>query len=158
MYKQFDDCFIDKSLNKALSVALHAHKNQVDKGGELYLFHVLRVARSMKTIEEKIVALLHDVYEDTNLTIEDHCKNNFNESIVKAVDCLTRRENESVKKYYNRIKSNTISINVKIQDLTDNMNLSRLKEVTKKDIQRVKFYKRMRSDLVKYKNNISVEN
>lgn len=134
-------------LEKAILVATYFHSNQVDKGGNPYILHVLSVAMKVKTMKEKIVAILHDILEDTEITKEDLKKLKFSDEIIEAVECLTRQENESYMDFIRRIKTNDLSKSVKIEDLDENMDLRRLDEVTEEDLKRFKKYKKARKIL-----------
>lgn len=113
-------------INKALKIAISAHANQVDKGNQPYIYHPIRVALNCKTTDEKIAALLHDVVEDTPWTFERLGKEGFSKEVVDAVRCLTKKENEEYMDFIKRLADNPIARNVKIQDLTDNMDTTRL--------------------------------
>ncbi len=120
----------------ALEIATKVHKGQVDKAGEDYINHPLRVANSLQNEDEIIVALLHDTIEDTNVTAEYLLNSGFSRKIVDAVLALTRRKDESYDDFIIRCKENEIAKKVKIRDILDNLNLSRLKEITDEDIKR----------------------
>lgn len=135
-------------LIKAYLVARSSHRHQVDKAGAKYIKHPIRVSKSVKSKQAKIVALLHDVVEDTNKTIED-IKRLFGEDIAFHVSCLTKVENESVEDYLKQIKKSPVAIEVKLADLHDNMNLFRLKNVHEKDITRLEKYTKMYYELAK---------
>ena len=120
----------------AYAIALAAHKGQVDKAGNDYINHPLNVASKCKTEKEKIVALLHDVVEDTNVTLED-LKKFFDSDIIEAINLLTHKEEDTYMEYLTRIKNNPIAKNVKIQDLKHNMDLSRIPNPTTKDYERL---------------------
>lgn len=112
--------------NKALEIACKAHLGQVDKGGSLYILHPVRVALHCQTEDEKIVALLHDVVEDATLTFEDLKKEGLNDKMLDALRCLTKIEGEDYMSFIKRIATNCLATKVKIQDLKDNMDVSRL--------------------------------
>ena len=126
-------------LEQAIEIAVKAHKGQVDKGGEPYILHPLRVMINQVDDVRKIVAVLHDVVEDSEGTLHD-LSLIFNKEIIDALDCLTRRKGESYFEYIVRIKTNVIATQVKISDLIDNMNLGRLKEVSAEDMKRRRKY------------------
>lgn len=128
-------------LEKAISIALTAHSGKTDKGGNPYILHPLRVMFAMETTEEKIVAMLHDVIEDSNTTILKLKKDKFSKKILSAVSLLTKRENQSYQDYILAIKKNPIATKVKLIDLKDNMNTKRLKKITLSDKKRLKKYK-----------------
>ncbi|WP_206098672.1 HD domain-containing protein [Paenibacillus silvae] len=126
----------------AISIALEAHKGQLDKGGNPYILHPLAVMNRVETIEEKIVAVLHDVIEDTEVTIEQLRELGFSEEIVKAIGLLTRSEEDSYEQFIEKTTTNRIARNVKIADIQENMNLSRIKNPTEQDYNRLEKYKK----------------
>jgi (p)ppGpp synthase/HD superfamily hydrolase len=136
-------------LKTATLIAIDAHDGQLDKGGKPYIEHVIRVMADQWSEDGKIVAMLHDVLEDSNIcTLEDLTNLGFSNEVVFAVDCLTKKENENYETYIKKIKFNPLAACVKIADLRDNMNLSRLKEITDKDIARCKKYQEAIEDLI----------
>ncbi|MCK6073901.1 HD domain-containing protein [Paenibacillus silvae] len=126
----------------AISIALEAHKGQLDKGGNPYILHPLAVMNRVETIEEKIVAVLHDVIEDTEVTIEQLRELGFSEEIVKAIGLLTRSKEDSYEQFIEKTTTNRIARNVKIADIQENMNLSRIKNPTEQDYNRLEKYKK----------------
>lgn len=128
-------------LNKAILLCCKAHDGQFDKGGMPYYLHPFFVALNVKTIEEKIVALLHDVVEDTNVTFEDLEKMGFSSKIVEAIKAITKN-GESYEEYLCKVKENEIAKKVKMEDIKHNMDLSRLSVITDKDLKRVEKYKK----------------
>ncbi|WP_311696306.1 HD domain-containing protein [Sneathia sanguinegens] len=126
----------------ALKIATEAHKGQVDKAGVPYINHPLTVASLVDTEEEKIVALLHDTIEDTNITEQDLLNYGFSNKIVEAVKLLTHNKNVPYMVYVAKIKDNELARKVKIADLTHNSDLSRLKEITEKDKKRYEKYQK----------------
>ena len=124
---------------QAFELVEELFSNKTDKGGHPYINHLLRVSSNVKGKTAKTVALLHDIIEDTNTTKEDLIEMGFLEEVVEAVDILSRRENETYKDFILRIISsnNPLAINVKIADLEDNMDLTRISNSTQKDIDRV---------------------
>lgn len=129
-------------LDKALWIAFNAHFDQLDKGGRPYILHPMTVALNVNTTDEKIVALLHDVIEDTSVTLDDLRKEGFPDNIIEAVNVLTKRDGEDYESYLHRVKKNHLATTVKIADLKHNSDLSRLKEITDKDRKRAKKYAR----------------
>ena len=127
-------------LEKALVIATKAHEGQKDKAGAPYIFHPIRVSNRCRTEEERIVALLHDVIEDTNVTSSDLLDAGFPPTIVEAVLSITRNEGESYEDFVIRSKQNLIGRQVKIQDLEDNMDITRLRQLTEKDLERLNKY------------------
>ena len=128
-------------LKKAISLAEKAHQGQVDKGGHPYIGHPKRVMGKCETTEEKIVAMLHDVMEDTDYTADDLRKEGFSEEILTALLYLTHREGEGYMEYIERICENPLAVQVKYADLQDNMDLSRIPAPTEKDLARLEKYK-----------------
>ena len=124
----------------ALEIALKAHRNQKDKGGTPYILHPLAVMNRVETINEKIVAVLHDVVEDTEILLEDLRSYGFQEEIINAVDGLTRRVDEPYDEFIDRVKNNSISRIVKLADIQENMDLSRLRDITDEDYKRNEKY------------------
>lgn len=122
----------------ALQIAAAAHKGQKDKGGNDYINHPLRVAELVEGEEEKMVAFLHDVVEDTRVTLEDLKSSGLSQSVIEAVDAITKRQGESYHDYIERLIQNPIALAVKIADIKHNVDLSRIPNPTKKDIQRTK--------------------
>jgi (p)ppGpp synthase/HD superfamily hydrolase len=125
----------------ALSIAIKAHKGQRDKGENPYILHPIAVMNRVKTIEEKIVAVLHDVIEDTEVTLEQLREQGFSEEIIDAIHLLTRSEEDSYEEFIEKTIKNGISRNVKIADIKENMNLARIKEPTENDYKRLEKYR-----------------
>ena len=125
---------------KAEIIARKAHAGQVDKAGEDYFNHPKRVADNFYEDNDIIVALLHDVIEDTDITLEHLKKEGFNDDILTALDAMTKREGESYDLFIERVKDNPIALKVKMADLRDNMDILRLPELTEKDLQRIAKY------------------
>jgi len=123
---------------KAFKAAYKAHKGQRDKGGKPYLLHPLYVALGVKGRDEKITALLHDVIEDSNITIDE--LDFLTAKQKEALLLMTHDKKEPYFDYIKGIKSNPIARAVKISDLKQNSNLKRLKKVTAKDIERREKY------------------
>jgi len=129
-------------LEKAIKIALETHENQVDKGGETYILHPLRLMVQMPTEELQIIAVLHDVVEDSNYTFEYLIKEGFTTEVIEALRALTKQENEQYSDFIQRVKENPLATKVKIADLKDNSNLDRIQNPTEKDLERVKKYKK----------------
>ena len=125
---------------KALKLSFEAHKNQVDKSGMPYVYHPFHVAEQMKTEETVIVALLHDVVEDTDLTLDDIRAQGFPESVVEALALLTHDDAVPYLNYVAAVKKNPIARSVKLADLLHNSDLSRLDKVDEKAEKRIKKY------------------
>ncbi len=127
-------------INEALKIAQKAHKGQKDKGGNDYLLHPVTVALHCDTEKERVVALLHDVIEDSDMSLED--LSIFDKDIIEAVIAITRREDQSREDYIKQVCSNEIARKVKIADLANNMDLSRIENITQKDLDRIERYKK----------------
>lgn len=126
----------------ALQTAMKAHGGQVDKAGRDYIEHPIAVAARVNSPEEKMAAYLHDVVEDTDVTLEDLRSMGFPECVIEAVDCLTKREGVSLADYLYRVKRNEIARVVKLADLDHNSDISRIPEPKEKDYRRVERYHR----------------
>jgi len=127
-------------LEKALRIAVEAHAGQVDKSGKPYIFHPLRVCCRCFTDEEKMVALLHDTIEDTEITAEDLLSEGFPPYIVEAILSISRNEDETYEEFVKRTGLNPLGRAVKLHDLEDNMDISRLEQVTEKVLDRLNKY------------------
>ena len=130
----------NEELNKAYEIASMAHKNQKDKGCTEYINHPVAVSDMVESLEEKIVALLHDVVEDTRVTLEELKSFGFNDNVIAAIDAISKKAGESTDDYMNRVKNNKLACSVKKADLLHNMDISRLKAVNKKDLERLDKY------------------
>ncbi len=127
----------------ALWIAIKAHKGQVDKAGKAYITHPINVMFGVKGYKTKIVALLHDVVEDSDYTLAD-LEKYFNEDIITAVNLITKKEAQNYSEYISQLKENEIAKAVKLSDLRHNMNLKRIKNITEKDLIRLEKYKKVK--------------
>ena len=130
------------TIERAVVIASEAHAGQVDKGGEAYIFHALRVMLSVETAAERIVAVLHDVVEDSSWSLEQLRAEGFSEEVVQAIDSLTRRAGETYEGFVARAGGNPIGRRVKLADLTDNCDLRRIGRPTLEDHARIERYRR----------------
>ena len=121
-------------------MAVEAHAGQTDKAGEPYILHPLRLMLRFDTSEEMIAAVLHDVIEDTELTLEDLRAAGFSDDVLDAISCLTRNPDESYEAFAQRAKANPIARRVKIADIEDNINVLRLAELSDRSLDRVRRY------------------
>lgn len=129
------------TLQRAIEIATDAHKGQYDKAGNDYIGHPLRVMEMGKTENEKIVGVLHDVVEDTDWTFEALAAEGFSEEVIAALRCVTKlSENENYDDFIERVKKNPLAVAVKINDLSDNMDIRRLPYLSDKDVKRMKKY------------------
>jgi (p)ppGpp synthase/HD superfamily hydrolase len=130
------------NLNDAIAFAAAAHNGQIDKGGHPYILHPLRVMLAMESDDERIVAVLHDVAEDTPHSIADMVSMGLAEHLAAPLQCLTRSADEDYDQFVARVKCNALATKVKLADIGDNMNLSRLPHITPKDEERLERYRR----------------
>ena len=136
-----------KLLELAIAIAHKAHAGQLDKAGKPYILHPLTVMAQMDTTESKIVAMLHDAIEDSDLTIEELVQEGFPELITNAIAAITKRDGEMYADYLLRVMANAIARKVKIADVTHNMDISRIANPTEKDFQRLEKYKKVLNQL-----------
>lgn len=128
------------TLEKAIHIAVSAHQGMLDKAGAPYILHPLRVMLQMDTPEEMTAAVLHDVVEDSDITIAQLREEGFSENVIEAVDGVTRRHKESYENFIRRAAQNPLSHKIKRADLKDNLDLSRLSKITDKDAKRIQKY------------------
>ena len=128
-----------KNTRKAIIIAYNAHINQKDRSGLPYILHPIHLAEQMDTEEECIVALLHDVVEDTEVTFEE-LEKDFSKTIIDALKLLTHDKDTDYFEYIKKIKSNPLAKKVKLADLKHNSDETRLENITEKDITRNKKY------------------
>ncbi|MDY0015014.1 MAG: phosphohydrolase [Bacteroidales bacterium] len=128
-------------LEKAIEIAIKAHKGQKDKSGAEYISHPIRVMERGKTETEKICGILHDVVEDSDWTFDALAKEGFSDTIISVLKCLTKdSEEEDYERFIERVAQNPIAVQVKINDLLDNMDITRLKEINEQDMKRLNKY------------------
>jgi (p)ppGpp synthase/HD superfamily hydrolase len=130
------------TLGKAIAIAAQAHQGQYDKAGTPYILHPLRMMLRMSSETEMIAAILHDVVEDTEWTLDKLRQAGFAEEVVQAVECLTHRDHETYDEFIARVCTNVIASKVKLADLEDNMDMRRLRTLTEKDTERLHKYHR----------------
>ncbi len=126
---------------KAMIIAYNAHNGQADKAGVPYIYHPIHVAEQMTTETECIVALLHDVVEDTEVTFKQ-LETFFSGEVIEILKVLTRNENADYYEYIKKIKKNPIARKVKIADLNHNLDITRLNEIKEEDMKRIEKYKK----------------
>ena len=127
---------------KALKLCFESHKEQVDKSGMPYVFHPFHLAEQMTDEATTVVALLHDVVEDTAISFEDLEKQGFSDEIMDALKLLTHDKNIPYMDYVAEIKKNTIATKVKLADLKHNSDLTRLSVVDEKALKRKEKYEK----------------
>lgn len=131
----------EQQLTKAINIAIEAHEGQTDKVGMPYIGHLMRVMQAGRTVDEKIVGVLHDLIEDTDWTFERLLSEGFTSDIVGALRCLTKMsEDEPYNEFIKRVRCNHLAVAVKINDLTDNMDIRRYDELTDRNIKRLQKY------------------
>lgn len=135
---------MDVLYQRAVEIATLAHQGQVDKGGNPYISHPLAVAAGVEGTVLKIVAVLHDVLEDSSYTADDLLAEGFPREVVEAVSILTHNKSDPVsyEEYICQVKQNPIACAVKIADITHNLDLSRIPNPTARDYERCEKYRR----------------
>lgn len=148
---------LTKELQRAIEIATLAHANQFRRNGELYIFHVMRVASNKQFIlskQEQIVGILHDVVEDTPLTFDFLIEKGISKQTIEILKLLTRnKEQETYEEYITRICTNEIAMLVKLSDLHDNSDTKTLSDIQEQDWKRFETYEKaklqIRSQLLK---------
>ena len=137
----FYKMFLKIILDRAKEIARTAHEGQVDKAGKPYIEHPMRVMNMGMSMEEKIAGVLHDVVEDSEWTFEMLEKEGIPKDVMDALRCVTKlSEDEDYDHFIARVKTNPLAVKVKLNDLKDNMDITRLEEVTEKDLARLNKY------------------
>lgn len=127
---------------EAMKLCFDAHKDQKDKSGIPYVFHPIHLAEQMKDEKTTVVALLHDVIEDTEYTLEDLEEKGFGKDILEAISLMTHNDGSKYMDYVARIKGNPIARTVKLADLNHNSDITRLDTIDEKALRRVEKYKK----------------
>jgi len=128
------------TLERSIAIATKAHQGQKDKAGEPYILHPLRLMLRMKSETDRIVAVLHDLVEDTSWSLDDLRREGFSVQVLKAVGALTKGNGVSYDEYIHGIGGNPIAWRVKLADLRDNMDITRISDVTERDLARLRKY------------------
>lgn len=136
------------TLGRAIAIAAQAHQEQRDKAGAPYILHPLRMMAQLHSEAERIVAVLHDLIEDTDWTPDQLRAEGFSDEVLAAIDCLTKRDDESYEAFIARASHNALARQVKLADLEDNMDLRRIAEVTDQDLERLRKYHQARQALL----------
>lgn len=131
-----------QTLERAIAIAATGHAGQVDKGGAPYILHPLKVMLRMTTLEERIVAVLHDVVEDCGVSLDDLRKEGFSEDVLSAIESVTKVPGESYEDFVDRAAQNPIGRAVKLADLEENSDLSRIASPGWEDLERIEKYRR----------------
>ena len=134
------DPTLTQLVSKAVAIAAIAHQDQVDKANAPYILHPLRLLLRGQTAYEQIVAVLHDVVEDSAWTLEQLAAEGFPPETIAALDCLTRRSDETYDEFIERVLTNPLATQVKRYDLEDNMTLTRMANLRDRDVERLQRY------------------
>jgi (p)ppGpp synthase/HD superfamily hydrolase len=129
-------------LEAAVALACKAHAGQLDKSGKPYILHPLRLMLNFQDEDAQIVSVLHDVVEDNDVTLDDLRALGIGEPVIAAIDCLSKRPGEAYDHFIERIRPNALARKVKVADIRDNLDLTRLPTLTEKDLQRAAKYHR----------------
>jgi (p)ppGpp synthase/HD superfamily hydrolase len=137
-------------LDIAIKIAVNAHSGQLDKAGQPYILHPLKVMLALRNEKDRIVGVLHDVIEDTSITYDYLIANGFEgeTEILDALKSVTKIDGETYDEFINRVALNPIGKRVKLADLQDNMDLSRISSPTEKDYERLKKYEKAKEKLL----------
>lgn len=129
-------------LEKAIEIAVEAHRGQIDKAGKIYILHPMRVMLRGKNETEMIVGILHDAVEDTPITLDMLRLEGFSEEILAAISCITKENGEAYGDFINRVLTNPLATQVKLYDIEDNLNRDRIPFPTPKDEARFTKYEK----------------
>lgn len=141
------------TIEKAIEIAVAAHKGKKDRSGADYILHPLRVMERGRSEIEKICGVLHDVVEDSEWTFEMLEDEGFSDEVISVLRCVTKEsEEEDYDVFINRIAQNPIAVEVKINDLLDNMDITRFKSLNEQDLKRLNKYLKAFWKLQKTKN------
>lgn len=140
-------------LEKAIAIAVEAHRGQIDKAGKPYILHPMRVMLAGKTENEMICGILHDIIEDTPVSIEMLAEEGFSDTILTALRLLTHDRSTPYQEYIEAITQNPLAIQVKLYDLHDNLNRERLGILTLEDEHRMSKYKKSQDYLLRFLDN-----
>jgi guanosine-3',5'-bis(diphosphate) 3'-pyrophosphohydrolase len=136
------------TLERAIALAAAAHTGQIDKAGQPYILHPLRVMLRVTSDHERMAAVLHDVVEDTAVSLEQLVAEGFPSPVIAAVEALTKRPGESRVEAAQRAAAHPVARIVKLADNAENMDLTRIENPTERDIARVEEYKIVREILL----------
>ena len=139
-------------IEKAIEIAAQAHRGQVDKAGDPYILHVLRVMLRMTDQTDMVVGVLHDIIEDTPWTAVDLAAEGFPPEVVRVILLLSRDEGESYEDFISRLAPDPLARRVKIADLEDNMDLGRIASVSQEDRERLNRYQQAQQALMNWKS------
>lgn len=135
-------------LEKAIEIAVEAHRGQIDKAGKVYILHPMRVMLRGQNEMEQIVGILHDVIEDTPITIEMLQKEGFSKEVLSALSCITKEKGEEYGHFIDRVLTNPLATQIKLYDIEDNLNRDRIPFPTKTDEARFAKYQKYHAVIV----------
>ena len=144
---------IMSTLEKAIALAATQHAGQLDKGGQPYILHPLRLMLQFSNPTLQIIAILHDILEDTSTTAEDLKALGFSAEIIQSIQALTKQTGESRLEAAKRTALNPLATQVKYVDVADNMNLTRINNPTARDFARLEEYKEV-LEIIKQAKNV----
>jgi len=144
------------TLEKAIALAAKHHEGQTDKAGKPYIFHVLKVMMDVEKNDEMIVAVLHDILEDTSVTIGYLREQGFDDKILSSIVSLTKFNYESYDTFINRVCLDPLAARVKLADICHNRDLKRLTEITDEDVERIYKYDKAYAKIYKTLNLLKV--
>lgn len=127
---------MDNLLERAVRLAAKVHKGQVDRFEKPYILHVMRVMMRGQEFDEQVLGALHDVLERSELTMSELEKKGFPPRVLKALDAITRRADETYEQYIDRVVEDSLAIRVKINDLADKMDLLHVEQLDPSDLKR----------------------
>ncbi len=136
------------TLEDAIILAVKEHRGQVDKAGQPYILHVIRVMLRLNSDVERIIGVLHDVIEDSGHTVDTLREMGYSDEVLNALDCLTKRKNETYEDFIERVRVSPLARRVKIADLEDNLDIRRLPRLGEQEFERLKKYHRAWAQLV----------
>ncbi|MBL0126751.1 MAG: hypothetical protein IPP83_04675 [Flavobacteriales bacterium] len=147
-------------LETAIRLAAKVHKGQTDRSGKPYILHVMRVMMRGQDFDEQVLGALHDVLERSELTLDEIEKKGFSPRVVKALDVISRRPEETYEQYIDRVVENNLAIRVKLNDLADKMDLQHVEQLDDTDLKRynkqLTAYHRMKRLVERAKARMSV--
>lgn len=143
-------------LEKAIAIAVEAHRGQIDKAGKPYILHPMRVMLAGKTEEEMICGILHDVVEDTPVSIEMLAKEGFSDRVLVALRLLTHDRSVPYQDYIHSITQDSLAVQVKLYDLHDNLNRDRIDTLTVEDERRMQKYKKSQEYLLRFLEHTNI--
>ncbi len=129
-------------LEKAIEIAVEAHRGQIDKAGKEYILHPMRVMLRGRNDTEMIIGILHDVVEDTPVTLDMLRLEGFSEEILAALDCITKHNEESYSAFIDRVLTNPLATQIKLYDMEDNLKRDRIRHPAPKDEARFQKYEK----------------